>query len=94
MSERRIQQDRRGRTARITRFYNSNRPLIWVCILIAFNQLGFGSIVPILPLYAESFGVSKAAIGLTIATGWWLAGRTARAWRGSTVGAPQGAPAE
>jgi DHA1 family multidrug resistance protein-like MFS transporter len=39
----------------------------WVCFLIAVNQLGFGTIVPVVPLYAESFGVSNAAIGLTIA---------------------------
>lgn len=67
MSEFVASASRRGPFARIDRFYNNNRPLIWVCILIAVNQLGFGSIVPILPLYAESFGVSKAAIGLTIA---------------------------
>jgi DHA1 family multidrug resistance protein-like MFS transporter len=58
---------RRGPIGRFQRFYGNNRPLVWVCILIAVNQLGFGSIVPILPLYAESFGVSKTAIGLTIA---------------------------
>jgi multidrug resistance protein len=57
----------RGPIDRFSRFYGNNRPLVWVCILIAVNQLGFGSIVPILPLYAESFGVSKTAIGLTIA---------------------------
>jgi MFS transporter, DHA1 family, multidrug resistance protein len=58
---------RRGPIDRFNAFYGNNRPLVWVCILIAVNQLGFGSIVPILPLYAESFGVSKTAIGLTIA---------------------------
>jgi MFS family permease len=41
--------------------------LLWMCVLIAFNQLGFGSVVPVLPLYARSFGVSPSAIGLTIA---------------------------
>ncbi len=41
--------------------------LIWICILIAVNQFGFGSIVPVTPLYADSFGVSEAAVGLTIA---------------------------
>ena len=35
--------------------YERNRILIWVCVLIGFNQLGFGSIVPVVPLYAESF---------------------------------------
>jgi multidrug resistance protein len=43
------------------------RILGWVCLLIAVNQLGFGTIVPVVPLYAKSFGVTNAAIGLTIA---------------------------
>jgi MFS family permease len=38
-----------------------------MCVLIAINQLGFGSIVPALALYASSFGVSQSAIGLAIA---------------------------
>ena len=41
--------------------------LVWMCVLIAANQLGFGSIVPVIALYAEDFGVSQTAIGLTIA---------------------------
>ncbi len=41
--------------------------LIWMCVLIAANQFGFGSIVPVVALYAEDFGVSQTAIGLTIA---------------------------
>ena len=40
--------------------------LVWVCLLIAVNQLGFGAIVPAIPLYAQSFGVSATAIGLAI----------------------------
>jgi len=36
-------------------------------VLIAVNQLGFGSIVPALALYARSFGVTQSAIGLAIA---------------------------
>jgi MFS family permease len=47
-----------GETARI---------LAWICLLIAVNQLGFGAIVPVVPLYAEEFGVSAFAVGLTIA---------------------------
>jgi DHA1 family multidrug resistance protein-like MFS transporter len=43
------------------------RILIWMCVLIGINQLGFGSVVPVLPLYARSFGVPQAAIGLSIA---------------------------
>lgn len=41
--------------------------LIWMCVLIAANQLGFGAIVPVTALYAEDFGVSNTAIGLTVA---------------------------
>jgi multidrug resistance protein len=41
--------------------------LLWMCVLIAANQLGFGSIVPVVALYAKEFGVSQTAIGLTIA---------------------------
>ena len=43
------------------------RALLGMCILIAVNQLGFGAIVPSLPLYALSFGVSASAIGLAVA---------------------------
>ncbi len=39
---------------------------VWVCLLIAVNQLGFGAIVPAIPLYAQNFGVSATAIGLAI----------------------------
>ena len=41
--------------------------LIWMCLLIGVNQLGFGAIIPVLPLYANEFGVSQAAIGMTVA---------------------------
>jgi MFS family permease len=37
-----------------------------MCVLIAVNQLGFGAIVPVLALYARSFGVAQSAIGLAI----------------------------
>ena len=48
-------------------FYQRYRVLIWICALTVVNQLGFGSIVPVVPLYARSFGVPQSAIGLTIA---------------------------
>lgn len=43
------------------------RILVWMCVLIAVNQLGFGSIVPALALYARSFDVTQSAIGVAIA---------------------------
>jgi MFS family permease len=43
------------------------RILVWMCVLIAVNQLGFGAIVPVIALYARSFGVPQSAIGLAIA---------------------------
>ena len=46
---------------------NARRVLVWMCVLIAVNQLGFGAVIPVLPLYAQSFGVSQAAIGATVA---------------------------
>ena len=45
-----------------------DRILVWMCVLIAVNQLGFGGIVPVLALYARSFDVSQSAIGVAIAT--------------------------
>lgn len=44
-----------------------NRILFWMCVLVGINQLGFGAMVPSLPLYAQSFGVSASAIGMAIA---------------------------
>jgi MFS family permease len=43
------------------------RILLWMCALIAINQLGFGAVAPVLPLYARAFGVTQSAIGLAIA---------------------------
>ncbi len=54
------------RYARVGQLYRDNRPLVWLSLVIFVNQLGFGSIVPVVPLYAKSFGVSQSAIGLTI----------------------------
>jgi hypothetical protein len=41
-----------------------DRILVWMCVLIAVDQLSFGGIVPVLALYARSFGVSQSAIGV------------------------------
>jgi MFS family permease len=76
---------------RFHQVYRDNRVLGSLCAVIFLTQLGFGSIVPVVPLYAREFGVSQSAIGLTIAvyglarflvsmpTG-WLADRLGRRW--------------
>ncbi|MEZ5856048.1 MAG: MFS transporter [Hyphomicrobiaceae bacterium] len=45
---------------------DERRVLIWMCVLVGINQLGFGAMIPSLPLYAQSFGVSASAIGMAI----------------------------
>ncbi len=45
----------------------SQRVLLVVCLIILVNQVGFGIIVPVTPLYARTFGVDEAAIGLVVA---------------------------
>jgi DHA1 family multidrug resistance protein-like MFS transporter len=42
-------------------------PLLMLCVATAIIMLGQGVTSPILPLYAKSFGVSAASVGLTIA---------------------------
>lgn len=44
-----------------------NRILFWMCVLVAVNQLGFGAMIPSLPLYAQSFGVPASAVGMAVA---------------------------
>jgi MFS family permease len=44
-----------------------NRVLVWMCVLVAVNQLGFGAMIPSLPLYALSFGVPASAVGMAVA---------------------------
>lgn len=52
---------------RLSDAYQNNRALVWLCAVIFVNQLGFGSVTPVVPLYAKSFGVSISAIGLSVA---------------------------
>jgi MFS transporter, DHA1 family, multidrug resistance protein len=56
-----------GTLGAVRRQLAENRILLWVCLVIAVNQLGFGIIVPVTPIYARTFGVSEAAIGLVVA---------------------------
>jgi DHA1 family tetracycline resistance protein-like MFS transporter len=44
------------------------RPLLIIFLTLVVNLIGFGIIIPLLPLYAESFGASPLVIGLLFAT--------------------------
>jgi MFS family permease len=55
------------RLAALPSWYRNYPTLAWICILIAVIQTGFGSIVPIVPLYAKTFDVSQFLIGLSVA---------------------------
>ncbi len=52
--------------ARVVRPLIENQILLVVCITTMVVMMGFGIISPVLPLYAQSFGVGTAMIGLTI----------------------------
>jgi hypothetical protein len=39
---------------------DADRIFVWMCLLVFFYELGFGSVVPALALYERSFGVSQA----------------------------------
>lgn len=52
---------------RLSELGAERRVLLWMCVLIFVNQLGFGGIVPAMPLYADSFGISASAIGFAVA---------------------------
>ena len=52
--------------ARVIRPLIENQTLLILCITTMVVMMGFGIISPVLPLYAQSFGVGTAMIGLTI----------------------------
>ncbi len=58
---------KRGSRSDLHGLYQRNSGLIWLCAVIFVSEIGFGAIVPVVPLFARSFGVSQAAIGLTLA---------------------------
>lgn len=45
---------------------DADRIVPWLSALIFVYELGFGSVVPALALYARSYGVSQASVGLAI----------------------------
>src|SRR3989442_8388687 len=53
-------------TIRMPTAHRADRIFVWMCLLVFFYELGFGSVVPALALYARSFGVSQASVGLAI----------------------------
>jgi DHA1 family tetracycline resistance protein-like MFS transporter len=46
----------------------SRSPLVIIFITIFIDLVGFGIVIPVLPLYAERYGASEATIGLLVAT--------------------------
>lgn len=52
--------------ARVIRPLAENQTLLILCVTTMVVMMGFGIISPVLPLYAQSFGVGTAMIGLTI----------------------------
>ncbi len=52
--------------ARVVRPLIENQTLLILCTTTIAVMMGHGIISPVLPLYAQSFGVGTAMIGLTI----------------------------
>jgi hypothetical protein len=38
---------------------DGQRILVWMCVIIGVNQLGFGALIPVLPLYAQSLACPR-----------------------------------
>ncbi len=49
-------------------FKGRGAPLIPLFLIVFINLVGFGIIIPVLPLYAESFSASATTIGLLLAS--------------------------
>jgi len=46
----------------------SRSPLVIIFVTIFIDLVGFGIVIPVLPLYAERFGASEAVIGALVAS--------------------------
>lgn len=46
----------------------SRSPLVIILITIFIDLVGFGIVIPVLPLYAERYGASEATVGILLAT--------------------------
>ena len=45
----------------------ANQILIWICLITLVNQLGFGMVIPVLPLFVQTFGGTAGAVGAAVA---------------------------
>jgi DHA1 family multidrug resistance protein-like MFS transporter len=45
----------------------ANQVLLWICLITVVNQLGFGMVIPVLPLFVQQFGGTAGAVGATVA---------------------------
>src|SRR3989337_972324 len=52
--------------ARVVRPLAENQTLLILCVTTVVVMMGWGIMSPVLPLYAQSFGVGTAMVGLTI----------------------------
>src|SRR5713101_989010 len=43
-----------------------DRSFVALCVLVLVNQMGWGTITPVLPAYARSFGLSAGSIGIVV----------------------------
>src|SRR5262245_25589425 len=46
----------------------SRSPLVIILITIFIDLIGFGIVIPVLPLYAERYGASETTVGILLAT--------------------------
>ena len=44
------------------------RPLLAVCLVVLIDLLGFGIVIPLLPVYSKAYGASETVMGLLFAT--------------------------
>lgn len=52
---------------RIIGTLRANQILVWICLITLVNQLGFGMVIPVLPLFVQTFGGTAGAVGAAVA---------------------------
>ncbi|HEX5415565.1 MAG TPA: MFS transporter, partial [Chloroflexota bacterium] len=57
----------KGVLNRFAEVLRSNQILIWLCLITLVNQLGFGMVIPVLPLFVQTFGGTASAVGAAVA---------------------------